>query len=149
MIIDGTKKFKMLQALNGNKTAMCELISSEFEEGDNMLAYWCMELLADSEPEVCEKLLLEVTGEELPYETMLMLIAENYYYEWDNQETAYRWFQKFFDYMDFKHKDLPEPEKEALKNEWHMYKYMKDNYLLGRNENRFMLKWEQELLYKN
>jgi hypothetical protein len=148
MIIDGSKKFKMLQALNGNKTAMCELIDSEFEADDNMFAYWCLQLLVENKPEVCETKLREIAGEELAYEQMLILIAERYYYDLNDHEEGYSWYQKTFDYLRYKYRNLSADEIELKLKEWNMYEYMKQNYLLDRIEYRFLLKWEHEIFYK-
>jgi len=149
MLIDGNEKFKTLRALNGDKVAMCEMTDYYSEKEDWGKSLQFLELLVDNEPSFCETKFLEITGHEVPYEMMLMLIAENYYIDLKDEYNAFRWYNKYFDYLDFKHRNLDADSREKIKQECKMYQGMKDHYLLDRIDYRFLLKWERELLYKN
>jgi len=148
MLIDGNEKFKTLRALNGDTDAIIEM--TDFYSGKDNWArsLQFLELLVDFEPSFCEKKFLEITGDEVAYEVMLLLIAENYYGELKDEYNACRWYNKYFDYLDFKHRNLDAAEREKIKQECKMYQGMKDHYLLDRTDYRFMLKWERELFYK-
>ncbi len=148
MLIDGNEKFKTLRALNGDKVAMCEMTDYYSEKEDWQKSIGFLELLVDNEPSICEKIFLETTGEEVSYELMLNLIAENYFYDLDDKFNACRWFNKYFDYLDYKHRNLDVHAREKIKQKCTMYQWMKDQYLTDRIEYRFMLKWERELFYK-
>ena len=148
MLIDGNEKFKTLRAFNGDKVAMCEMAEFYSEKEDCTKSNMFLELLVDNEPSFCESKFLEITGNELSYENMLVLLAWNYFYNQNDRVMAFKWFQKYFDYLDFKHKELDAAFREKIKQECSMYQWMKDSYLLDRNENRFLLKWERELFYK-
>jgi len=147
MIIDGKETFKTLRALNGDTAAIIEM--TDFYSGkDNWTrSLQFLELLVDFEPSFCETKFLEITGDEIPYEIMLQLIAENYYLNLQDEYNAMRWYNKYFEYLDFKYKNLDEAAREKIKQECKMYQGMKEQYLLDRIDYRFLLKWERELFY--
>ena len=144
MLIDAKDQFILKKAFNGCKESMCEMIDKKTDDEDIITACEILERFVENEPNECERLFVEITSEELTYEQMLILIAWNYYHDRDNDEMAFKWFQKYFDYVDFKYAKLSLDEKEEIKRETNMYEYMKNNDLLDRNENSFWLKWERE-----
>ena len=148
MLIDGNEKFKTLRALNGDKIAMCEMTDYYSAKEDWQKSIGFLELLVDNEPSVCEAIFIETTGDELAYEDMLRLIANNYFHDLKDDFNACRWFNKYFDYLDYKHRNLDASEREKIKLECSQYQWMKDQYLTDRVDYRFMLKWERELFYK-
>jgi len=148
MIIDGNEIFKTLRALNGDKAAMCELTDFYSEQDNWTKSLRFLELLVDTAPAECEAKFKEVTGQDVPYEMMLQLIAENYYNDLQDEYTAFRWYVKYFDYLDYKHRHLEVNEREKIKLECKMYQGMKDEHILDRAEFRFLLKWERELFYE-
>lgn len=148
MLIDGNEKFKTLRALNGDKEAMCEMTEFYAEQDNWNKSLQFLELLVDFEPSECESKFTEITGEKVPYEMMLQLIAENYYNDLKDEYNAFRWYTKYFDYLDYKHRHLDAAAREKIKQECKMYQGMKDSYILDKVDYRFLLKWERELFYK-
>ena len=148
MIIDAKVNFKIKRALNGDKVALCEVIDLYAEKENWVKSVEFLEIFVDFEPKTCEPKFVEIIGDELSYEDMLRVIAWTYYRDLDNDYMAFKWFQKYFDYIDYKFHHLDATKREELKNECCMYPYMKERDLLDKIENRFLLKWEHDLLYK-
>lgn len=147
MLIEGQGYFKIGKALKGDKVAICEVASffADRDDWDRCIKF--LELLEDNPPDYCEKELYKATREKVSYENMLSLIAFTYE-EAGNYPAAYRWYQKHLDYMDFKHASRPQSKWHKRKKEERSYKFLNTFDRLDRIENRFMLKWEQELLHK-
>lgn len=149
MLIDSNEKFKSLRAFNGDKQAMCEMTDLYSAQDDWIRSMMFLELLIENEPSICETIFLETTGLELSYEDMLRSIGFIYYHDRNDKIKGIKWFQKYFEYLDFKYKNLDTASREKIKQECSMYQWMKSQYLFNQIENRFLLKWERELLYKN
>lgn len=143
MKVDFDLIYRQNRAYRGDVKSMCELVDYFSACDDWRYTARFFELLVDNQPEICEQEFLKNTGFKVPYEMMLGLIGQ-YYYENGILEPAYRWFQKYLDYMEFKHSsNKTKWEKEKLEDQ--IYKIMETDCELDKIRNRFMLKWEQEL----
>ena len=147
MIINASEKFNIKRAMNGDKEALCTVVDLFATKEEWVKSAEFLELLVDTAPQTCEKMFLEITGDELFYEDMLLLIGWSYFNDVGNYFRAYRWFQKYFDYMNYKYRDLEFSEREKLKHQCSMYEFMMNNKLLNSIEYRFLLQWEHDLYY--
>jgi len=140
--------YRANRSKNGDVKSICELIYyfSSIDEWDEVATY--MELLVENDPEFCEQKFKEITGDDLTYERMLGLIGAAYFDD-NNFLPAFRWFQKYLDYLEFKNAPSNMVKWQAEKQEMPVYNILKKAGQLNKSCNRFLLKWEQELLYKN
>jgi len=135
------------KAYRGDITAMCEMATYFTLTDDWVNAAKFLELLVENEPDICEKKLYAVHAHQVPYEIMLGLIGQTHA-EQENWHIAFRWYQKYLDYMEFKHASN-KAKWESKKPDDKIYCIMKSNGQLDKIENRFLLKWEQELFIKD
>ena len=148
MGVDFNLIYRHNKAYQGDIKSICEMINYFTLCDEMVLAAEYLGLLVEHKPEICERHLHDVTGYEMEYDAMLARIGAAYYNR-NFLPLAYRWLQKYLDYNDYKnlHRE-PEIWKEYRKT-FGAYQILKDADELDKIDNRFMLKWEHELLYKN
>jgi len=140
MLLNAREIFLERQARNGDIEASWELIKYYLKTDIVKCAEFAT-IVADLDPEHCEKKLEEYFGEPIAYEDMLGVIIVGHQQAGD-WAIAERWVQKLSDYIDIKYDNVSEEEQECKKSELLQYKWMKENGILDKVENRFMLKWE-------
>lgn len=145
MGIDTEFIFKIRKAENGDIDSLCEVIDryAVMEDWDKAIEYF--ERLVEFEPKLVEERFVEITGDEVTYPFILEIIGKRHYVN-GNEEMTYKWNQKYLDY----HRYLNTISSEQIHiPSLHLYKYLESVDQLDKAENKFLLRWEIELLNTN